>query len=167
MTTDPPPSASFVIRDASSYDQAVVAEFNRRLAEETEGKRLDPEVLNRGVARALADPDRLRYWVVEQAGDRKIVAQTAVSREWSDWRNGWIWWLQSVYVVAEHRGRGLFRSLYQHVRNQASADPDVIGVRLYVEEGNHRAQQTYQALGFKPGGYAVFEDLWIKKDQTG
>jgi GNAT superfamily N-acetyltransferase len=156
--TAPP---GFRIRPASPDDRAVVVEFNRRLAEETEGKALDPDVLDRGVARALADSDRLRYWVVEKADDGKVVAQTAVSREWSDWRDGWLWWLQSVYVVAEHRGRGLFRALYRHIREQAAADPDVIGIRLYVEQGNRRAQQAYQALGFKPGGYSVLEDLWI------
>lgn len=160
MTPESFASARFVIRDAQPSDHAMIVEFNRRLAEETEGKRLDPEVLDRGVARALTDPDRLRYWVVEQAGGRTIVAQTAVSLEWSDWRNGWIWWLQSVYVVAEHRGRGLFRALYQHIREEAAAESDVIGIRLYVEEANHRAQRTYQALGLKPGGYSVFEELW-------
>ncbi|APW60756.1 GNAT family N-acetyltransferase [Paludisphaera borealis] len=161
MTATPLPSSPFLIRDASPDDHAAIVEFNRRLAEETEGKTLDPNVLDRGVARALADPDRLRYWVVERAGDRRIVAQTAISREWSDWRDGWLWWLQSVYVVAELRGQGLFKALYQHIRDQAAADPDVIGIRLYVEEGNLRAQQTYHALGLRPGGYSVFEELWL------
>ena len=167
MTSHSTSLTPFKIRDASPRDQAVIVEFNRRLADETEGKRLDSSVLERGVARALADSDRLRYWVVEQVGDQTIIAQTAVSREWSDWRDGWIWWLQSVYVVAEHRRRGLLRSLYKHIRDQAQAEPDVIGIRLYVEEANHRAQRTYEALGLKPGGYSVFEELWIKKTQTG
>lgn len=153
----------FRIRDASPGDLAVVVEFNRRLAEETEGKTLDPAVLDRGVSRALADRDRLRYWVVERAEDGKVVAQTAVSREWSDWRDGWLWWLQSVYVAADHRGQGLFKALYRHIRDEAAADLDVIGIRLYVEEGNHRAQKAYQALGFRPGGYSVLEDLWINR----
>ena len=167
MTTDSASPTPFTIRDASTHDKAVIVEFNRRLAYETEGKHLDPEVLERGVDRALTDPDRLRYWVVEQDGDRSIIAQTAVSREWSDWRNGWIWWLQSVYVVAEHRRRGLLRSLYKHIRSQAEADPDVIGIRLYVEEANHRAKHTYEALGLKPGGYSVFVELWTERTRTG
>jgi len=166
VTTDPPPSPSFLVRDAAAADLAVIVEFNRRLAEETEGKRLDPDVLGRGVARALADPDRLRYWVVERAGDRRVVAQTAISREWSDWRNGWLWWLQSVYVVPELRGQGLFRTLYRHIRDQAAADPDVIGIRLYVEDGNLRARQAYQALGLRPGGYSVLEELWLDRPEA-
>lgn len=163
MTSDPTAAASFTIRDAVPEDLEILVEFNRRLAEETEGKRLDLDVLTRGVARALADRDRLRYWVVERQGDSRVVAQTAVSREWSDWRDGWLWWLQSVYVAAELRGRGLFRRLYGHIRDQAAADPDVVGVRLYVEHDNHRAQKTYEALGFRPGGYSVFEELWLDR----
>jgi GNAT superfamily N-acetyltransferase len=167
VDSSPPSPYPFRIRDAVPGDHAVIVEFNRRLAEETEDKRLDPEVVGQGVARALADPHRLRYWVVEHVGDRRVVAQTAISREWSDWRNGWLWWLQSVYVAAEHRGQGLFKSLYRHIRDQALADPDVIGVRLYVEDGNHRAQQAYQALGFRPGGYSVLEELWLDRDRGG
>jgi len=162
--TSPP---GFRIRDAEPDDLAVIVDFNRRLAEETEGKALDLAILGRGVSRALADSDRLRYWVVVRADDGKVVAQTAVSREWSDWRDGWLWWLQSVYVVAEHRGQGLFKALYGHIRTRAAADLDVIGIRLYVEEGNRPAQRAYQALGFKPGGYSVLEDLWIDRVDAG
>ena len=124
---------------------------------------LDPAVLDRGVARALADPDRLRYWVAETrcAEDSRLVGQTAITREWSDWRDGWVWWLQSVYIDADFRGQGIFRALYQHIRDAARAEPDVIGIRLYVENGNLRAQKTYEALGMKPGGYSVLEELWL------
>jgi GNAT superfamily N-acetyltransferase len=149
-------------------DLAVVAEFNRRLAIETESKVLDDSILVRGVMRALADPDRLRYWVaeVQVPGGKRLVGQTAITREWSDWRNGWIWWLQSVYVEAEYRGRGVFRALYQHIYQEALATSDVIGLRLYVENGNLRAQQTYQALGMKPGGYSVLEELWLHRSRV-
>lgn len=149
------------IRPATPADLAIIAEFNRRLALETESKVLDPATLEAGVARALADPDRLRYWLAEQDGEPHPVGQAAVTREWSDWRNGWIWWFQSVYVAAPSRGRGVFRALYQQIRQEARSLPDVIGLRLYVEDANAPAHKTYHALGMRPGGYSVYEDLWI------
>ncbi len=158
MATAPP----LLIRDARREDLETIAEFNARLADETEGKTLDPEVLARGVARALADPDRLRYWVAE-AASVQVVGQAAVTREWSDWRNGWLWWFQSVYVHPDYRGRGVFRALHRHVRNLALESGDVIGLRLYVEHENARAQRVYQALGMRPGGYHVLEELWVER----
>jgi GNAT superfamily N-acetyltransferase len=114
------------------------------------------------VGAALADPDRrLRYWVAELEAGGPVVGQAAISREWSDWRAGWFWWLQSVYVLPEARGKGVFRTLYGHVRALALTSADVIGLRLYVEDANERAQEVYQALGMRPGGYQVYEELWI------
>jgi GNAT superfamily N-acetyltransferase len=161
------PQGSLRIRDAVPADRPVVAEFNRRLAIETEHKVLDPATLERGVALALDDPDRLRYWVaeVDLADAFKVIGQTAITREWSDWRNGWVWWLQSVYVLPDHRGQGVFKALYRHIYELAAAAPDVIGLRLYVENGNLRAQQTYQSLGMKPGGYSVLEELWLNQSR--
>jgi GNAT superfamily N-acetyltransferase len=149
------------IRPATPADLAIIAEFNRRLALETESKTLDPAILEAGVACALDDPDRLRYWVAELEGESGPVGQAAVTREWSDWRRGWIWWFQSVYVAAPFRGRGVFRALYLHIRDEARSRPDFIGLRLYVEDSNAPAHKTYQALGMRPGGYSVYEDLWI------
>jgi GNAT superfamily N-acetyltransferase len=151
---------SFVVRDAHPGDRDLIVEFNLRLATETEGKSLDPVVLARGVTRALTEPDRLRYWVVEPEGVGPVVGQCAVSREWSDWRDGWIWWFQSVYIHPDWRRLGLFRALHRHVRELALASGDVIGLRLYVETENHRAQKTYAALGMNPGGYHVLEEFW-------
>jgi GNAT superfamily N-acetyltransferase len=131
-----------LIRDAVAWDCPAIVEFNRLLAIETEGKVLDASILDRGVARALADPARLR-----------------------DWRNGWIWWLQSVYIHTDFRGRGIFKALYRHIHQEALAESNVIGLRLYVENGNVRAQQTYQALGMKPGGYSVLEELWLDRSR--
>ncbi len=158
-----PVAPTFQIRQARLADHPAIADFNRRLALETEGKVLDPAVLDRGVAQALANPDRIRYWVAAVFDNDRIAGQAAITREWSDWRNGWLWWLQSVYVAEPFRGRGVFRALYQHIRMEALALPDVIGLRLYVENCNHAAQRTYQALGMKPGGYSVYEDLWIDR----
>jgi GNAT superfamily N-acetyltransferase len=152
----PPP---FSVRDATAADLDAIVEFNERLAWETESKRLDRDVLRGGVARGLADPGRLRYWVAEAGG--MLIGQTAVTREWSDWRSGWLWWLQSVYVHADYRGRGVFKAIYRQIRDEALASRDVIGIRLYVENENRRAQQSYRALGFADAGYAVFEALWL------
>jgi GNAT superfamily N-acetyltransferase len=157
----PPATPLPRVRPAVPADLAVIVEYNRLLALETESKVLDPAVLEAGVACALADPDRLRYWVAEFDGESHPVGQAAVTREWSDWRMGWIWWFQSVYVAASFRGRGVFRTLYQHIREEARSLPDVIGLRLYVEDANEPAQKTYQALGMNPGGYSVYQDLWI------
>jgi GNAT superfamily N-acetyltransferase len=145
------------IRLAQPSDQATIVEFNRRLALETECKVLDPVILNLGVSRALAEPDRLRYWVAEIDEPPGVVGQAAITREWSDWRNCWNWWLQSVYVAKPYRGQGIFRALYQYISDQARSDEDVSGLRLYVENSNQGAQNTYQALGMKPAGYSVYE----------
>jgi GNAT superfamily N-acetyltransferase len=152
-----------LVRAARPGDREAIITFNARLAWETEGKTLDPAILARGVDRALSDPDRLRYWVAQAGPGWPIVGQAAVTREWSDWRDGWLWWLQSVYVAPEFRARGVFRALYQKIRSRARARPDIIGLRLYVESANTRAQQVYQALGMRPGGYHVFEELWPER----
>jgi ribosomal protein S18 acetylase RimI-like enzyme len=143
------------IRKAEPRDAAVVADFNRRLAWESEQKRLDPEVLARGVARILADPARGFYLVAETGG--QVVGQVMATFEWSDWRDGWFWWVQSVYVREEHRRNGVFRALYSEMFKRARDAGDVIGLRLYVEKNNARAQATYEQLGLKEAGYLVRE----------
>src|SRR5438477_12944407 len=123
-----------LIRDAVAADRPAIVEFNRLLAIETEDKVLDTSILDQGVARALADPSRLRYWVAELPqlpGENRLVGQTAITREWSDWRNGWLWWLQSVYIHVDFRGKGIFKSLYRHIYDTAFAEPNVVGLRLY------------------------------------
>lgn len=146
------------IRAAVPADAAVLAEFNTRLAAETEGKILQPATITAGVEALLADPRRGRYFV---ALDRdQIVGQIMHTYEWSDWRNGEIWWLQSVYVVPEYRQRGVFGALHAHVESLARRSPSVVGLRLYVEENNHRAQQAYQNRGLVSAGYVVMESLF-------
>src|SRR4051812_26727090 len=125
------------VRRATPADAGVIVEYNRRLARETEGKELDEAVLSAGVAAALADPVRALYFVAQDAGE--VVGQLMVTTEWSDWRNGWMWWIQSVYVRADARRGGVFRGLYEHVLAAARQDPAVIGLRLYVERENHAA----------------------------
>ena len=156
-------TATPVIRDATAADAPVIVEFNRCLALETEGKVLEEAVLFSGVSRALADPERLHYWVAVLASSEMVVGQAAISREWSDWRDGWVWWLQSVYVAQPYRGCGVFRALYHHIQQEARRNPEVIGLRLYVEDSNQPAQRTYQALGMKRAGYSIFEALWVER----
>ncbi len=143
------------IRRGTPDDAVQVTEFNRLMALETEGKRLDPEVLSRGVAAGLADPAKALYFLAEDEGD--VLGQMMITTEWSDWRNGWIWWIQSVYVRDEARHRGVFRALYEHVHQLATLASDVIGLRLYVEQENLSAQQTYARLGMVRTTYLLFE----------
>ena len=153
---------SVIIREATVADADAIVDFNLRLARESEGKILPRATLVRGVAEALKDRNRLAYWVAESGlGSTSVIGQAAITREWSDWRAGWIWWFQSVYVHPDYRGQGAFRLLYSHVRAIARSTPDVIGLRLYVEVSNRQAQRVYQSMGMKPGGYDVYEDLWI------
>lgn len=143
------------IRDASPADREMLASYNSAMARETEGRALDPELIDRGVAALLADPAKGRYWVAEN-GDR-VVGQIMITREWSDWRNGHLWWIQSVYVHPDFRRQGVFAALYRHVESLARAAGDVSGLRLYVERDNERARQTYLALGMTDPGYRVME----------
>jgi GNAT superfamily N-acetyltransferase len=151
------------VRAANPSDHLIIADFNRRLAVESENKLLDPAVLAAGVASALGDPERLCYYVAEMGEPPEVIGQAAISREWSDWRNGWVWWLQSVYVAEPNRGQGVFKAIFQHIRREARARDDVIGLRLYVENSNERAIQTYRALGLQPGGYSLYQDLWKER----
>jgi GNAT superfamily N-acetyltransferase len=146
---------SLTIRRATAADEAAVVAFNAALAWETEHKRLDDGVLRTGVRAVFADPAKGFYTVAEHAGE--VVGQVMVTFEWSDWRNGWFWWVQSVYVRADFRRKGVFRSLFAEVRRQAEADPTVIGLRLYVERENTPAQQTYLSLGMSDASYVLFD----------
>jgi GNAT superfamily N-acetyltransferase len=144
------------IRAAAARDIEVIAANNAALALETEHRRLALETVRAGVAAALADPSRGRYFVAE-AADR-VVGQIMHSFEWSDWRNGCFWMIQSVYIAPEARGQGIFRRLFQHLRTIARAEPGVCGLRLNVERNNARAQQTYRACGMVDSGYFVMEE---------
>jgi GNAT superfamily N-acetyltransferase len=143
------------IRRAVAADAPTIVDFNRRLALETEGKTLDLAVLAAGVAAGLADESKARYFVADDDG--RVVGQLMLTLEWSDWRNGWVWWIQSVYVQPDARRRGVFRALYQHVYQTAAADPQVVAIRLYMERDNHVAQETYLSLGMELSNYVVLE----------
>jgi GNAT superfamily N-acetyltransferase len=129
------------------------------MAKETEAKDLDPAILQSGVLAMLTDAHKGRYFVAE--ADGQVVGQLGVTFEWSDWRNGNFWWIQSVYVAASARRLGVFRKLYEHVVAKARGEKDVIGVRLYVEHDNSVAQATYRKMGMAMTGYQVMEELFI------
>lgn len=146
---------SVSVRSARPEDHPVLAEYNQRLAQESEGKTLDHETLSRGVTAVLRDPGRGRYWVAEIGGE--VVGQLMVTLEWSDWRDGWLWWIQSVYVRADARRAGVFRALYANVVEEAKRQGDVVGLRLYVEQHNEAARKTYARMGMEESGYLVLE----------
>jgi ribosomal protein S18 acetylase RimI-like enzyme len=143
------------VRRATPADAPHLVEYNRRMALETEGKALDPAVLAAGVAAVLADPHKGAYYVAADRAD--LVGQLMLTWEWSDWRNAWVWWIQSVYVRADWRRRGVFGALYAHVYEAARREPQVVGLRLYVERDNRAAQATYQKLGMREANYLLFE----------
>jgi ribosomal protein S18 acetylase RimI-like enzyme len=148
------------IRPALPSDAGFLASGNAAMALETEHKQLDPAVVGAGVRAALADPGKGRYFVAEQDG--VPVGQLMITYEWSDWRNGTFWWIQSVYVLPRARRNGVFRALYRHLEQIASADPAVCGIRLYVERENTRAQATYRHCGMGDAGYVVMESVFTR-----
>jgi ribosomal protein S18 acetylase RimI-like enzyme len=151
--------SAITVRPASPDDWPTIVEFNRRLAAETESLALDGPTIEAGVKAALADGTKARYFVA-CTDDGQIVGQLMHTFEWSDWRNGDIWWLQSVYVHPDFRSRGVFRQLFDFVTERAQADPAVVGLRLYVEDHNERAQAVYERLGLAQAGYRVMESFW-------
>jgi ribosomal protein S18 acetylase RimI-like enzyme len=147
----------FHIRPGDARDAETIADFNAAMAAETERLRLDRPTLLAGVRAALADANKARYFVADAGG--RVVGQLMLTREWSDWRNGDIWWLQSVYVAPEFRERGVFKALYRHVAQLARAER-AVGLRLYVEKENGAAQKTYASLGMMKTHYLVMEEMF-------
>jgi len=147
-------SIDIKIREAVKSDIPVLAEFNQALAKETEEIQLNPETLASGISNAL-DRDECHYFIAELNG--QVVGQTMITYEWSDWRNGIMWWFQSVYVQPEYRGKGVFRALFHHVEQLAKKHPDVKALRLYVMQNNLSGKNTYAALGMTDSGYVVYE----------
>ncbi len=149
---------SYQIRLANLADAEIIADFNSRLAFESENKTLNMDKLLPGVKALLQDVNKGVYHLAcDSTG--KPIGQIMYTYEWSDWRNGWFWWIQSVYVTAEHRGQGIFRLLFEHLKKQAAAQGNVIGFRLYVEVENIRAHEVYSRTGFTKPGYFVLEQL--------
>jgi ribosomal protein S18 acetylase RimI-like enzyme len=149
-----PLAPGLTLRRAEPRDAAQVAELNRRLATESEGLELDPQRIRAGVEALLADAAKGLYLVVEEG--QRVVGQLMLTIEWSDWRNGPIHWLQSVYVMPEHRGSGVFRALWDEAVRIARA-AGAPAMRLYVEETNVAAQEVYRRVGMHRSSYQIFE----------
>ncbi|MGH9657917.1 MAG: GNAT family N-acetyltransferase [Bryobacteraceae bacterium] len=143
------------IRPATPADAETIAGFNAAMARETENLELDPARVLAGVRALVADPNKGFYLLAELDG--RIAGQTMVTFEWSDWRNACFWWIQSVYVEPAVRGRGVFRALYRHLAERVERDPELCGLRLYVERHNDRARRTYEKLGMRPAAYEMYE----------
>lgn len=143
------------VRPAGLEDLERLIVFQRALAAETEDKALDEATVRKGLAAMLADPQRGRYFVARRAG--AVVGSIMITLEWSDWRDGWIWWIQSVYIAPEARRSGVYSALHAHVLALARAQKDVVGLRLYVETENRAAQRTYEAHGMHRTSYLVYE----------
>lgn len=143
------------IRKATINDLETIVKFNYNLAKDTEEKELDLDILTQGVKAILTDPSKGQYYVYEI--DSKVVGQIMHTYEWSDWRNGMFLWVQSVYVDSDYRRRGIFKKLYEYVKNICENDNGVAGIRLYVEKENLSAKATYKSLGMDECNYHMYE----------
>ena len=161
-----------IIRRATMSDLNTLVSFNAALARETENRTLDVRVLQSGVEALLQDPGKGWYSVAEKSfdgGPLMVVGQILVTFEWSDWRNGNFWWLQSLYVHPDHRKQGIFRKLYNYVEAQAHLNSEgICGFRLYVEENNQEAHQAYANFRFQKTAYHMYEKefLWTQPSST-
>jgi GNAT superfamily N-acetyltransferase len=147
--------AMITIRKATVNDITTLIDFQQRLAEESEGVSLHADTLRKGMTALLNDPSKGFYNVAEDG--KEIVGCHMITYEWSDWRNGMVWWLQSVYVKESHRKQGVFTKMFENLSSIVEHDPTIIGLRLYVDKTNERAQTVYAAMGMNGDHYTVFE----------
>ena len=146
------------IRKANTRDADAIIDFQKKMAWETEKLKLVPDTVEKGVNAVFANKALGQYWIAEEDGN--TIASLLITYEWSDWRNSNVWWFQSVYVVPDYRRKGIFRSMYNHIKDEADKQ-NIAGLRLYVETNNTRAQRTYEALGMQNEHYTMFE--WMKE----
>ena len=151
------PQAAFTVRE--ERDEAHIVGFQRQMALETEGKSLDGDLLERGVASVFQSRDK-GFYVVAESEDQ-TVGCLLITYEWSDWRNANFWWIQSVYVDAAWRRRGVYRALHAYIHETASSRDDICGVRLYVERANQVAKRTYDSLGMSRSHYDMYETDFV------
>lgn len=153
----------FNIRPATVDDVQTIVAFNAAMALETEQRRLDLDRLRDGTLALLAHHQQGFYVVAEMSVEatRTAVGQLMITYEWSDWRNGAFWWIQSVYVTPEWRRRGVYRAMHEHIAARAKASPHVCGIRLYVERQNRPAQTVYQRVGLRSSGYTIYEQDFV------
>ncbi|MGK7391277.1 MAG: GNAT family N-acetyltransferase [Candidatus Cyclobacteriaceae bacterium M2_1C_046] len=146
------------IRQANPSDKGILKKFQKQMAWETEKLELDEDQLDKGLEAILNDASKGNYFVAEEGGN--VIACLMVTPEWSDWRNGIVWWIQSVFVDEDYRRKGIYRQLYNHIQDWVKSNEDYKGIRLYVEKDNKTAQQVYSALGMDGEHYKLFE--WMK-----
>ena len=149
------PGTNITVRQAVEGDVQTIAGFNAAMAVETEGKELEPAVVLEGVT-AIVRRRELGFYLVAEV-EAEVVGQLMITTEWSDWRNGFFWWIQSVYVKPQFRRVGVYSRLYERVREMAQAAGDVRGIRLYVAKENVGAQRVYERLGMGDSGYLMYE----------
>lgn len=146
------------VRNACLNDREDIVNFQLEMARETEGIYLSPDILVPGVEAVLTDPAKGQYYVAEHNG--QIVGSLLTTFEWSDWRNGTVLWIQSVYVIPSFRRKGIYSRLYTHVKELVIKDDHLKGIRLYADKTNVNAHQAYRKLGMSPDHYVTFE--WMK-----
>ena len=146
------------VEEATADLRDLIASFQVAMAQETENLSLDLPTVKKGVQAVFDDPAKGRYFIAYVEG--KPVASLLITYEWSDWRNGNMWWIQSVYVKAEYRAKGVYKHMYKHLQQMVNDDPDLAGLRLYVDLTNKKAQAVYEALGMNGNHYQLFE--WMK-----
>ena len=147
-----------IVREALTRDARIIAGFQLAMAAETEQLMLDPEVVDKGVQAVFEDPGKGKYYVAELDGE--VIGSLMTTFEWSDWRNGTVLWIQSVYILPQHRRKGAYRKMYRFLQEKVIADPNLRGIRLYVDKSNVRAQTTYTDLGMNADHYMTYE--WMK-----
>ena len=146
------------VRTATITDVEAIVDFQLKMAAETEGIKLHESTVLKGVTAVITDNTKGRYYVTEI--NNRIVASLLTTYEWSDWRNGTILWIQSVYVLKEYRRKGVYRNMYSHIKQLVLDNPNLNGIRLYADKSNHPAHKTYQEMGMSPDHYVTFE--WLK-----
>ena len=145
-------------REGNLRDARDIIEFQIAMARETESIDLNRHICSRGVEAVFEDRSLGRYFVAESG--TALIGSLMITFEWSDWRNGMVWWIQSVYVRPEFRRQRVYAGLYEHVRKLAEANESIKGIRLYVDTRNEPAQEVYRRMGMNGEHYRVFE--WMK-----
>lgn len=150
--------SEITIRPGLLFDIDIIADFQVKMANETEDLKLDPPTVTKGVTAVLDDPSKGKYWLAERAG--QVVGCLLTVPEWSDWRNGTVLWIHSVYVHPDHRKAGVYKKLYLHLKQMVEESTEFRGLRLYVDKSNSNAQKVYESLGMSGEHYHLYE--WLK-----
>lgn len=149
---------NLIIREASLGDAKTIIDYQIKMAWETEKLNLDRAIVEKGVISVFNDPNKGTYFVAE--GDGNVIASLLITFEWSDWRSATVWWIQSVYVMEDFRGKGVFKKMYHFLSEKVKRIPSLAGLRLYVEKQNSSAQGVYEKLGMNGSHYQMYE--WLK-----